>query len=406
VLGWTVEGLLGAPAPLQERIDRLREHVGTKVTFFRPEGTVFASSATPPPGPLDPASVARLARGEAVWLSAHSLAIAQRTDGRLVAYAVFDWLPDPFWWHEPAIFALSFLLLGIGAVQFARHVARPLERLAEVTKEFGLGDLRARASTSRSDEIGSVGRAFNEMADRIETLRRDEKELLANVSHELRTPLARIRVGIELARGGDEEGTERYLSGIAEDLDEVEQLLDDIITAARLDLRNERSNDPYPPLRLTPMALRAIVEPVVGRFRVHHSDRTVNLMIEGNPTVPIDRVMLKHAVSNLLDNAHKYSPAGQPIDITVGVAARGAVLIVRDYGHGIEADDLPHVFTAFFRADRSRQRETGGVGLGLTLVKRIVEAHGGTIDLESQKGRGTTVRIGLPVKATDEIVQA
>src|SRR5207248_8925675 len=106
-------------------------------------------------------------------------------------------------------------------------IAKPLEQLAEVTQTFGLGDLRVRASTDRVDEIGNLGRIFNQMADRVESLRRAEKELLANVSHEIRTPLARIRVAVELAECGEPETIQRYLTGIAEDLTDVEQLLDD-----------------------------------------------------------------------------------------------------------------------------------------------------------------------------------
>ncbi len=102
----------------------------------------------------------------------------------------------------------------------------------------------------------------------------------------------------------------------------------------------------------------------------------------------------------VLDNAHKYSQAGQPIEIGLRMEDGAAVVDVRDHGHGVDPEDVPNVFMPFFRADRSRRRETGGVGLGLTLAKRIVEAHGGTIDLESRKGEGTTVRIVLPVSAS------
>jgi two-component system OmpR family sensor kinase len=407
VFGWVVEDLLGtsATASMQERLDLLQERVGTKMTVFAPDGRVLASSVTPPFRALDGASVERLARRQAVRTS-DRIALGHVDAGHLAAYVVFDRVGDPFRWKEPVIFGLAIVLLGMGSVLFARRIATPLEQLASTAQAFGLGDLRARADTSRTDEIGDLSCAFNEMAERIETLRRAEKELLANVSHELRTPLARIRVGIELAEGGNDERTQRYLSGITQDLDEVEQLLGDIITAARLDLSNERANDPYPPLRLTPIPLRSIIEPLVRRFRSEHADRRVELSVEDDATVPVDRMMLKHAVSNVLDNAHKYSPKGQPIEITLGACRDRVTVTVRDHGHGIGADDLPHVFTAFFRADRSRHRETGGVGLGLTLVKRIVEAHGGTIDLQSTKGDGTTVRIGLPVRAANGVAHS
>jgi signal transduction histidine kinase len=238
------------------------------------------------------------------------------------------------------------------------------------------------------------------MADRIERLRRAEKELLANVSHELRTPLARIRVVLELAIDGEPAAMRRYLSEIAEDVGEVEQLLEDIITAARLDLRGGGAHDPYPRLRLTATQLVPEVEALVARFCDAHPERPVGLRVDVHPVVSLDRVMFKHVVSNVLDNADHYSPGELPIELAViaehAAAGRLAVVEVRDRGQGIDPSDVPHVFDPFFRADRSRTRSTGGAGLGLTLARRIVEAHGGTITLESQRGQGTTVRIALP----------
>jgi signal transduction histidine kinase len=403
-VAWAIDDMLGQPGPeqIQERLELLRQRVGASATVYAPDGHVLASTAPSPLGPVDEGTRSRLARERQVQLTRHLVGIGRVVEGRLAGYAVLDWEPEETMWKAAIVLASAFILLGVGSVVLARSLARPLERLAAVTHAFGLGDLRARAKTCREDEIGNLGLAFNDMADRIERLRRTEKELLANVSHELRTPLARIRVGIELAEGGDPKMIQRYLSGIAEDLTEVEDLLGDIITAARLDLSNEQARDPYPPLRLTPTPLGGLVDALVRRFRDSHGQRAVELTIERDLKVPVDRVMLKHALSNVLDNAHKYSPAESPIELRVRVEERAgrAVVDVHDHGPGIDPDDVPHVFTAFFRGDRSRRRETGGVGLGLTLAKRIVEAHGGTIDLESKRGEGTTVRIVLPATAS------
>jgi signal transduction histidine kinase len=406
-LAWMFEDMLAqqdAPARVQQRIDRLRERTGAKVSVYGIDGHIIASSAPPVARALDGAVLERVLHERTVTLSRHLFVVGHQAEsGRLGSYAIVDWEPEQPLWKAAILLGAALVVLGLGSTFLARAIARPLERLADVTRAFGLGELRARANARREDEIGDLGRAFNEMADRIETLRRAEKELLANVSHELRTPLARIRVGIELADGGDPRATQRYLGGIAEDLTEVEQLLGEIITAARLDLSNEQANDPYPPLRLTPTPLGTVVDALVRRFRDAHADRPFQVSIECDPTVPVDRIMLKHALSNVLDNAHKYSPAGRPIELRLrvenGDGRHLAVVDVRDHGQGIDPDDVPHVFTPFFRADRSRRRETGGVGLGLTLARRIVEAHGGTIDLESRRGEGTRVRIILPAGA-------
>jgi two-component system OmpR family sensor kinase len=150
------------------------------------------------------------------------------------------------------------------------------------------------------------------------------------------------------------------------------------------------------------MPLRSLVEALAGRFRGAHTDRPFQISFQGDPTVAVDRAMLKRALTNVLDNAHKYSPAGALIELRLqvedGKSGPMAIVDVRDHGQGIDPAEVPHVFRAFFRADPSRRRETGGVGLGLTLSRRIVEAHGGTIDLESRQGEGTTVRIVLPAE--------
>lgn len=402
-LAWLADDMLvqrASPDVLRERIAALHDRVGVNLTLFSADGRIMAGSAVPSAGPLDAQTLERLAKDGFVTLSPDVFAVAHTEHDRLAAYAIVEFRAlHPSAWRGVVVLAIVLGLLGLGSLALARGLARPLERLAKVTQTFGLGQLRARASTDRQDEIGDLGRAFNQMADRIEQLRRAEKELLANVSHELRTPLARIRVVVELAEGGEPQQTQRYLSAIAEDLTEVEQLLGDIIAAARLDLGNERVSDPYPPLRLVPAPLASELKELVRRFREAHPDRDVRSTIEASVTVPIDRVMFKHAVSNVLDNAHKYSSRGCPIEVALRLDdAEGgkAVVEVRDQGRGIDPADVPHVFTAFFRADRSRSRDTGGVGLGLTLARRIIEAHAGTIELKSRPGEGTTVTIKLP----------
>jgi signal transduction histidine kinase len=395
---WMAQKLLDAsddPDRLQREVAAIRDRMSIRVTLFASDGRILASSASSPPGPLSPDTLGRATKEGPMALSATSFALASLQEGRPGAYAIVSW----HGWMQPrAIFLIVFLVaLGISSIPLARTIAKPLERLAKVTHDFGLGDLRARANTDRHDEIGDLARAFNQMADRVETLRRTEKELLANVSHELRTPLARIRVVLELACEEDAPVAKRYLTEITDDLNEIEQLLGDIITAAQLDLANERSENPYPPLRPVPVPLRPLLEAMARRFAEQHDGRAVECKIEDELTVSVDRVMLKHALANLLDNAHKYSPAGRSIELRVARDGREAVLVVKDHGQGVDAEDLAQVFTPFFRADQSRARGTGGVGLGLTLAQRIVEAHEGTIRMESRIGEGTAVIIRLPV---------
>jgi signal transduction histidine kinase len=225
---------------------------------------------------------------------------------------------------------------------------------------------------------------------------RGEQELLANVSHEIRTPLARIRVALELAAEGDLDRARRYLAEIGADLAELDQLVDDVLAAARLDLA--AGGGPAWPVTRAPVALVGVLAEAAERFREAHPARLLEMAVPAAlPPLDGDASLLRRLFANLLDNAAKYSEAPAPVKLAAR-AVDGAVEIeVRDRGIGIEAADLPRLFTPFFRTDRSRARGTGGVGLGLALAKRIAEAHRGTITVESTPGEGATFRVRLPV---------
>jgi two-component system, OmpR family, sensor kinase len=304
----------------------------------------------------------------------------------------------------PAILyvAVGFVLVVIGLASFftARSLAKPLTRLSTAAQRFGAGELETRVRLERADEIGEVARAFDEMAERITNLVRAEKELIANVSHELRTPLARIRVALDLAAEGDPNVARQLLGEIGQDLGELEQLISDVLVASHLDLAklSISTANGVLPLHKDRLEISDLMERAAVRFRSAHPDRplTVNTaqeraIVEGDP------VLLRRALENLLENAHKYTSPEGAIDVASGVDANWAWIDVRDQGIGIAPDDLPHVFRPFFRADKSRTRATGGLGLGLALVKRIAEAHRGAVAIESQIGTGTRVRIRLPV---------
>jgi signal transduction histidine kinase len=290
------------------------------------------------------------------------------------------------WRPVPAARAASLvgavlLALAIASIPLARAIAAPLERLTGAARRLGEGDLSARAGFAGKGEVGVLAAAFDEMAARLERLIRSERELLANVSHELRTPLARIRVALDLASEGDLEKARRYLGEIGTDLAELERLIDDVLTAARLDQGGAL------PLRRQRVEAREIVERAAERFRAAAPDR---------PGLDADPALLRRALDNLLDNARKYADGPAPVRLLARRVDGGLEVEVRDQGVGIDPADLPRIFTPFFRSDRSRARGTGGVGLGLALARRIVEAHGGSISVESAPGRGTAVRLRIP----------
>ncbi len=286
----------------------------------------------------------------------------------------------------------GFVVTAIGALITARWILRPIERLSGTARAFGAGDLAARSRLERGDEIGELGRGFDEMADRIERLLVTEKELLANVAHELRTPLSRIGVALDLAGEGDSDAARASLSEIAVDVTELETIVDDILTAMRFEVARGGEL----PLRRAVTSPAAIAQAAADLLRSRHSDRPIELETAADlGMIDVDPRLFRRAIDNLLENAHKYTPdRSAPIRLAVSRSGKNAIAFeVSDRGIGIAEDDLPRIFTAFFRSDRSRSRETGGVGLGLTLAKRIVEAHAGTIDVTSAVGVGTTMKL-------------
>lgn len=287
----------------------------------------------------------------------------------------------------------GFAIMVLGALVTARWIVRPIDRLSRTARAIGAGDLAARSRLRRADEIGELGDRIDEMAERIERLLVTEKELLANVAHELRTPLTRIGVALDLASEGDSEAARASLAEIAVDVAELETIVDDILTAMRFEVGAGDF-----PLKRAVVPPLEIAEAAASRLRARHAARPLAVHVASDlPAIHVDRVLFRRVIDNLLENGHKYTPdTAAPLALDVTAEAGDVVFTVRDRGAGIPADDLPRVFTAFFRGDKSRSRETGGVGLGLTLAKRIVEAHGGTIELASTPDDGTTVRVAVP----------
>jgi signal transduction histidine kinase len=285
------------------------------------------------------------------------------------------------------------MLLAINLVAsllFARSLVRPLRRLRDAAEAFGRGEQTARARVDQPDEIGAVGRAFDRMADRVTRMVSAQRDLMANVSHELRTPLARIRVALELAADGDAATARELLAEIDRDLGELERLVDEVLTSVRLDVSLSG-------LRTEEVGAGEIVERAAQRFRTHYPTHPLAVSVPAElPQLRAEPALLRRAIDNLLDNARKYSEPGSPIDLRARLDGGGVAVEVEDRGIGIAPADLDNLFTPFFRADRSRQRGTGGVGLGLSLARKIIESHGGKIDVTSVEGRGSTFRVWLP----------
>ncbi|NVJ26019.1 HAMP domain-containing protein [Myxococcus sp. AM011] len=405
------EELLEDPVALQASLDRAARLLEARVTLRDASGRLIATNTASPTPALGPVELEHLAeRGERFsgGPPPHSLTLPIPEDGPVEAYAtIITRPPEPPPGNTALVLGAVLLCTAITSLAFARTLAEPLQRLAEVARALGEGKLDTRTGIRRRDELGQVAEAFDEMAGRITNLLRSQKELLANVSHELRTPLARIRVALDLAEEGDAATAREMLTDITGDLSELERLVDDVLTTAKLDLASEGATTGTPPLRPEQVEIRGLVEKAASRFRSARPGRVLEVSVEGAmPTLEADPMLLRRALDNLLDNAGKYSESGTAVRLRALSGTPGELsLEVADEGIGIEPEDLSRVGTPFFRTDRSRARRTGGVGMGLALARRIVDAHGGTLTLESRPGVGTTARILLPVPRAEARVE-
>ncbi|HEX8866890.1 MAG TPA: HAMP domain-containing sensor histidine kinase, partial [Lentzea sp.] len=273
--------------------------------------------------------------------------------------------------------AAIVLVLTVGvSVVVALRMTRPLRTLTAAAERMQHG-ADAQVDISSRSEIGQLARAFNAMAAHRARIDAQRKAMTSDISHELRNPLGTIRSWLEGARDGVVELDRTTLTALLDEALVLQHLIDDLQDLALADAGE---------LRLHPsqVDLREVFDQLVAAHP--------GLVAEGGGVVDADPVRLRQILTNLVTNAFRYTPPGG----TVRLWTDGRRITVSDTGSGISAEDLPHVFDRFWRADRSRTRDTGGSGLGLAIVHALVSAHRGTITVESTVGRGTTFTITFP----------
>ncbi len=289
------------------------------------------------------------------------------------------------------------LVAGLAAVVITLFVSgrilRPVGHLTTAAERMAQGDLSARVPVESQDELGQLAVAFNSMAGNIEQQEQLRRNMVGDVAHELRTPLTNLRGYLEAVRDGL----------IAPDTALVDNLYEETMLLNRLVLDlHELAQAEAGQLTLvrTPTPLSDVVAQAVEILRPQSDAKGVTLAVDvptGLPEVDIDRERIGQVLRNLLNNALAHTPGGGEIGVSA-LGENGSVWVsVCDTGEGITPEDLPHVFDRFYRADRSRARQTGGYGLGLAIVKQLVQAHGGTITVESEPGKGSTFRFSVPV---------
>ena len=290
----------------------------------------------------------------------------------------------------------ALVLLALWVVRIG---LRPLRQIEQTAAAIGAGDLSRRIERAEPDtEIGRLGLALNAMLGQIERAfkAREASEarlrrFVADASHELRTPLAAVRAYAELFRRGAAsrpDDLERAMSGIGRESERMSLLVEDLLLLARLDEGR--------PLAREPVDLDAVVAEAVETARTVEPARPIDL--DAAPAVVLgDRDRLRQVVDNLLANVRAHTPAGSPVHVRVGRNGTEAVLEVEDSGPGLGAEEAERVFERFHRGDPSRARSSGGVGLGLSIVAAVAEAHGGSASARSTPGKGSTFVVTLPL---------
>jgi two-component system OmpR family sensor kinase len=293
------------------------------------------------------------------------------------------------------------VVLGLGCLSWwlVRRGLRPLERIGETAGAIAAGDLsrRVEPATERT-EIGRLGLSLNAMLAQIEAAfderRASEQRLrrfVADASHELRTPLTSIRGYAELFRrgaGSRPEDLAKSMQRIEAEASRMGVLVDDLLLLARLDQGR--------PLEQQPVDLSKVVSQAVESARVIEPDRPIDLSLNGTASLIGDEGRLRQVVDNLVDNCRVHTPPGTPVRVKLSTDGDHVVLSVADEGSGLAPEVAGRVFERFYRGDPARSRETGGAGLGLSIVSAIVEAHGGTVTASSSDGTGATFEVRLP----------
>lgn len=310
---------------------------------------------------------------------------------------------------EWVLLALAILVGALVCYLLARHLSAPIGQLRLATHRLAEGDLSARvdpALRGRYTEISELAHDFDRMAERVESLVGAQRELLQNVSHELRSPLARLRLALELARqrggvppaaaGAKASSLGPALDRIESETERLDQLIGELLTLSRLESGTQA-------LAPEPIDLAAMLAEIAADARFEDSERPIDLEIdqrcEGSraPLVAGSPTLLRSAIENVVRNALRYAPPGQPVRLTLKDADDGSLRIrVRDQGPGVPDDELAQIFSPFVRTRAARARDGGGLGLGLAVAKRAIEAHGGTIGAQNASGGGLLVELSLP----------
>lgn len=290
--------------------------------------------------------------------------------------------------------AIAVVLACVIGYFTSRRLATPIQRITDTARQIRNGDLTARSGVKGADEIGQLGETFDDMATSLERDLKLEHRLTGDVAHELRTPLMAMQATVEAMQDGVLPADDEHFETVAAEVRRLSRLVDAMLKLSRLEngsteLKTERTDVVY--------LIRSLV---TSQHQLFHEKglhlRFVDESQYGELNADIDPDLIREAVVNLMSNAMRYTDADGWVTVTVRQERSDVLIAVQDTGIGIAKEDIPQTFSRFWRSDVSRERVSGGLGVGLSLTKEIVDKHNGTILVESELGKGTTFTLRIP----------
>lgn len=294
------------------------------------------------------------------------------------------WLDIGPLWSVSAAVVLALVLVQI----LARGLTSPLREMAGAADRMAAGELDQRVSATGSDEVGQLGRSFNEMAAHIADLERQRNDLIANVSHELRTPIAVLQGSVENLLDEVVEDQDDTLAAMLRQTRRLGRLVSQLMDLSRLEAG-------VAPMHMRRMDLVQVGERVIEEARLRDPEPKITLLAPHALHIHGDPERLHQVLANLLDNSIRYAPSNEPIELEIARSGDAATVVVRDLGPGIPDEELHRIFERFHRADTNRSTSTGGSGLGLAIAGGIVELHGGTISAANRSPTGCAMTVTL-----------
>ncbi|UCC17514.1 MAG: HAMP domain-containing protein [Dehalococcoidales bacterium] len=276
---------------------------------------------------------------------------------------------------------------------FSRRILSPVRALTQAARQLGSGDFTQRVDVKGGSELDQLGNTFNTMADNLGRAEELRKNMVADIAHELRNPLANIKGYLEAARDGVIETNEDTIRKLDEEATLLTRLVDDLQELSLAEAGELK-------LEYEPGDIGKIIETTAKMMQTKASQKGVNLEftpVDNLPEIQIDVHRISQVLHNLIENAITATPSGGTISISAQQIEDRIEVRVVDNGEGIPIDDLDNIFERLYRVDKSRARATGGSGLGLTIAKRLVEAHGGQIKVESEQGKGSSFSFTVPI---------